>query len=119
MKKNKTLFLSLIGGAVIFLSFLCISAFWFGGFGQLFAYIVGERSSCTCTFSEKIPVTAPPGKTVALKINARLPKYDSSFDQTVTFMIQEPKRLVMEPVRITATIPSPLPKPATDSSDAK
>jgi hypothetical protein len=158
MKNHKTLFLSLIGGAVIFFSLLCASAFWSGGFGQLLAYIngeaiyvfpqtihlgsceagketvavfhltnltsqeipvIGERSSCTCTFSETIPITAPPGKTIELKINAHLPKYDSSFDQTVTLMIQEPKHLAMHPVRITATIPNPLAKPAADSNDAK
>jgi hypothetical protein len=76
--------------------------------------VVGERSSCNCAFSEKIPITAASGKTVELKINIHLPKYDSAYDQTVTFMIAEPKRLAMYPVRITATIPNPLLQPVVN-----
>jgi hypothetical protein len=76
--------------------------------------VVGERSSCSCAFSETIPITAAPRKTVDLKINVHLPEYESSYDQTVTLMIAEPKRLVMYPVRITAKIPNPLSEPAED-----
>lgn len=40
--------------------------------------VVGERSSCSCAFSEKIPITVAPGKTVDLKINVHLSE-DESF----------------------------------------
>jgi len=76
--------------------------------------VVGEKSSCSCAFSEQIPIVAAPGKTVDIKINVRLPKYDSSYDQMVIFMVAEPNRLGMHPVRITATIPNPLPRPAME-----
>lgn len=73
--------------------------------------VVGERSSCNCAFSEQIPVIAAPGKTVDIKVNVHLPKYDTSYDQTITFMVAEPDRLAMYPVRVTATVPHPLTKP--------
>jgi len=73
--------------------------------------VVGERSSCNCAFSEKIPITVQPGKTIDLKINIQLPKHDTAYDQSITFMVAEPNRLAMHPVRVTATIPNPLPQP--------
>ena len=79
--------------------------------------VVGERSSCNCAFSEQIPITAAPGKTVDIRIKARLPKYESSYDQTIIFMIVEPYKLGMHPVRIRATIPDPLPRPVDDESE--
>ena len=80
--------------------------------------VVGERSSCNCALSEQIPITASSSKTIELKINVRLPKYESSYDQTVIFMVAEPNRLGMHPVRITATIPNPLPRPLEEESEA-
>ncbi len=74
--------------------------------------VVGERSSCNCAFSEQIPIKAAQGKTVDLKIKVHLPSYDNSYDQTVTFMVAEPRKLAMHPVRIIATIPNPLQRPA-------
>ncbi|GHT42802.1 hypothetical protein FACS189443_6150 [Planctomycetales bacterium] len=154
MQKNRVCFVSLIGGVVLFFLFLAVGVCWFGGFGQLSAYVngksvyispqtvdlgsceagtkavavfrltnltsqeitvIGERSSCTCTVSEKIPITAQPHKTIDLKINARLPKYDSSFDQTVTFMVAESKHLALYPVRVTAAVSNPLPRPPAEN----
>jgi hypothetical protein len=36
--------------------------------------VVGEKPSCTCTFSDKIPITAKPHETVQLNVNIHLPK---------------------------------------------
>jgi len=80
--------------------------------------VVGERSSCNCAFSEQIPIVAAPGKSADLKINVHLPKYDFSYDQTITFMVAEPNRLAMHPVRITATIPNPLIQPVEGPAPA-
>ncbi len=66
--------------------------------------VVGERSSCSCAFSEKIPISVSPGKTTEVRIGVRLPEHASTYDQTVTLMIAEPTRLAMHPVRITATV---------------
>ncbi|MDR0608548.1 MAG: hypothetical protein LBG58_00370, partial [Planctomycetaceae bacterium] len=57
--------------------------------------VVGEKSSCNCTFSEKIPITAKSGETVELKVNIHLPKYETNYDQIISFMIAEPQRLAM------------------------
>lgn len=76
--------------------------------------VVGERSSCNCAFSGQIPITAAPGKTIDIKVNVRLPKYDSSYDQTIIFMVAEPSKLGMHAVRITATIPNPLTRPVDE-----
>jgi hypothetical protein len=73
--------------------------------------VVGEKSSCTCAFSEKIPITAKPHETVELKINIHLPKEETDYDQIISFMVAEPQHLVMYPVQVTATIPNPLTKP--------
>jgi hypothetical protein len=73
--------------------------------------VVGEKSSCTCAFSNKIPITAKPGETIELKVNIHLPEYESVYDQMISFMVAEPKRLAMHPVQITAKIPNPLTKP--------
>ncbi len=73
--------------------------------------VVGERSSCNCAFSEQIPIKAAPGKTVDLKINVHLPSYDNSYDQSVAFMVAEPGKLAMHPVRIIASIPNPRQRP--------
>lgn len=76
--------------------------------------IVGGRSSCDCALPEGIPITIQPGKTVDLTVGVRLPRFDSSYDQTIIFMVAEPNRLGMHPVRITATIPNPLPRPVAE-----
>ena len=73
--------------------------------------VVGERSSCDCIFSEKIPIAVPTGKTIDLKVNVHLPKYDSFYDQTLVFMVTEPNKLSIHSVRVTATILHPLPRP--------
>jgi len=80
--------------------------------------VVGERSSCDCAFSEAIPIVIPSGKTVDLKVNVRLPKYNSSYDQTLIFMVAEPSKLVLHPVRVTATISNPLPRPIEQTESA-
>ena len=79
--------------------------------------VVGARTSCDCALPEGIPIAVPPGKTIDLDIKVRLPKYESSYDQTIIFMIAEPNKLGMHPVRITATIPIPLPRPVADKSE--
>ncbi|MDR0336601.1 MAG: hypothetical protein LBI18_05875 [Planctomycetaceae bacterium] len=73
--------------------------------------VVGEESSCTCAFSDKIPITAKPRETIELKVNIHLPQYETNYDQMISFMIAEPKRLVKHPVQVTAKIPNPLTKP--------
>ena len=77
--------------------------------------VVGESSSCDCAFSEKIPIVIPSGKTVDLKVNVRLPRYDSFYDQTLVFMVAEPSKLGMHPVRVTATVHNLLPRPVKES----
>ena len=77
--------------------------------------VVGEHSSCDCAFSDEIPIFIPSGKTVDLKVNVRLPKYNSSYDQTLVFMVAEPSKLGMHPVRVTATISNPLPRPIEET----
>jgi len=77
--------------------------------------VVGEKSSCTCAFSEKNPITAKPGKTAELRVNIHLPKHESAYDQMISFMVAEPTRLAMHPVLVTATIPNPLPVPQNEN----
>lgn len=74
--------------------------------------VVGEKSSCSCAFSEKIPISIPAWQTADIRIGVHLPKYTNSYDQTVLLMVAEPKRLALHPVRIVASIPNPLPRPA-------
>ena len=76
--------------------------------------VVGARTSCDCALPEGIPIAVPPGKIIDLDIKVRLPKYESSYDQTIIFMVAEPNKLGMHPVRITATIPNPLPRPVEE-----
>lgn len=150
MKTKRFLLLPIALGTFLFLVPLSAGYLWFGGIGQLAAYVngkavfisprefnfgscdpgtetvaifhitnlaskeisvLGERSSCNCAFSDQIPILAEPGKTVDIRINVRLPKYDASYDQTITFMIAEPDRLAMHAVRVTATIPHALSRP--------
>ncbi|MDR1382491.1 MAG: hypothetical protein LBJ67_01390 [Planctomycetaceae bacterium] len=75
--------------------------------------VVGEKSSCTCAFSEKIPITAQAGKTVELRIKTQLPKYESGYDQIISLMVAESGRLAMHPVQVTARIPNPLEIPVS------
>ena len=79
--------------------------------------VVGARTSCDCALPEEMPIPIAPGKTIDLSIKVRLPKYESFYDQTIIFMIAEPNKLGMHPVRITATIPNPLPRPAAAESE--
>lgn len=72
--------------------------------------VVGEKSSCSCAFSDQIPITAKPGETIDLNVNVILPKQDSSYDQIITFLVAEPDRLAMYPVRVVTTITSVEPK---------
>ncbi len=73
--------------------------------------VVGEKSSCTCAFSENIPITVKPGEVAAVKIRVRLPKYKTSYDQSVLLMIATAEKLKFAEVRIVANIPNPLPLP--------
>jgi hypothetical protein len=73
--------------------------------------VVGQRSSCDCALPEHLPIIVSQGKTADIKIIIRLPKHESYYDQTITLMVAEPNRLAMYPVRVTATIPNPLPQP--------
>jgi len=77
--------------------------------------VVGEKSSCSCVFSENIPIVAQPKETVELKVRAQLPKYKSDYDQTILLMVATPKKLEISPVRIIASIPNPLPPPDADT----
>ncbi|MDR1384130.1 MAG: hypothetical protein LBJ67_09830, partial [Planctomycetaceae bacterium] len=73
----------------------------------------GEKSSCTCAFSEKIPITAQAGKTVELRIKTQLPKYESGYDQIISLMVAESGRLAMHPVQVTVRISNPLKIPVS------
>jgi effector-binding domain-containing protein len=73
--------------------------------------VIGEKSSCACAFSEKIPITVPARQTVELRIKIHLPKYENDYNQIISFMVAEPKYLVMHPVQVTAKTPNPLEKP--------
>jgi effector-binding domain-containing protein len=81
--------------------------------------VVGEKSSCNCTFSEKIPITAQAGQTVELRIKIYFPKYESDYDQMISFMAAEPKHLTTHPVQVTAKIPNPLEKTTPVESKEK
>ncbi|MDR1924795.1 MAG: DUF1573 domain-containing protein [Planctomycetaceae bacterium] len=78
--------------------------------------IIGETSGCNCVFTESLPITAKPHKTVKIKIKSQLPRYTANYDQTITLMVADSDRLVMSPVRIIATINNPLPPPASPST---
>ncbi len=69
--------------------------------------VVGEKSSCSCAFAEKIPIIAPPGKTVDVRIGVHLSTQGTLYDQTVSLMVAEPARLALHPVRVTAKILRP------------
>lgn len=66
--------------------------------------IVGEKSSCSCAFSEQIPLVAKPGETVKIKVNINLATKERIYDQTIIFMIAEPKHLTFHPVRVLAKV---------------
>lgn len=83
--------------------------------------VVGEDSSCSCAFSENIPITAPPKGTAEIKMRVRFPKNKPTYDQYVSFMVAGSKYLEMAPVRITASVavPSdPAAETETDPQDA-
>lgn len=65
--------------------------------------LVGEKSSCSCTSLEQIPLKARPGENVKIKVKVIISGKGSLFDQTITFMIAEPNCLSFHPVRITST----------------
>jgi hypothetical protein len=77
--------------------------------------IAGSSFSCDCALPEGIPISISPGKTVGIEVNVRLPEYDSSYDQTLVFMVAEPSKLSMHPVRITAAILHPLSRSIEES----
>lgn len=79
--------------------------------------VVGEKSSCSCAFAENIPIKVGPKKTAEVKIRVVLPKYTKEYDQMVLLMIATSKKLKMTPVRVTASIPNPLPKPKEEDSN--
>jgi hypothetical protein len=76
--------------------------------------VVGERSGCSCAFSENVPVSAQPNETIHINVRVRLPKYGSSYDQTILLMVSTSKELVLSPVRVTAKVPNPLPEPGEE-----
>jgi len=77
--------------------------------------VVGEKSSCSCAFSENLPITAKPKESVELKIRVKLPK-DKDYDQTILFMVATSDKLEMSPVRITASILHPISLPAENEA---
>ncbi|MBR2692945.1 MAG: hypothetical protein IKE69_01910 [Thermoguttaceae bacterium] len=76
--------------------------------------VVGEDSSCSCAFSEKFPITAPPKEAAEIKMRVRFPRDEPTYDQYVSFMVAGAKYLEMAPVRITASVAVPL-DPAAES----
>lgn len=83
--------------------------------------VVGEDSSCSCAFSEKFPITAPPKEAAEIKMRVRFPRDEPTYDQYVSFMVAGAKYLEMAPVRITASIAIPSDQAAeteTDPQDA-
>ncbi len=83
--------------------------------------VVGEDSSCSCAFSEKFPITAPPKEAAEIKMRVRFPRDEPTYDQYVSFMVAASKYLEMAPVRITASIAVPSDQAAeteTDPQDA-
>lgn len=76
--------------------------------------VVGEQSSCTCAFSENIPIVVESRKTAELKVNIHLPKYEQTYDQLISFMVAEPNRLATHPVQVTAKVANPLPVPQNE-----
>lgn len=65
--------------------------------------VSGVESSCSCVFTDDIPVTVPPKASADLKLRVRLPENRTGFDQSVVFVITTSKQTIAVPVRITAT----------------
>jgi len=80
--------------------------------------VIGIRTSCACTLPEDLPIAIAPGKTVDVEMAVSLPRFSSSYDETIVFMIAEPNRLGMHPVRIMANIPNPLPLPVVNDEES-
>lgn len=79
--------------------------------------VVGEDSSCSCAFSENIPITAPPKEATEIKMRVRFPKNKPVYNQCVSFMVAGAKYLEMSPVRITASVAIPLDTAAETESE--
>lgn len=78
--------------------------------------VVGEKSSCSCAFSENIPIKVNPGKTGEVKIRVSLPKYKTDYDQSILLMIATAKKLELAEVRVVANVPNPLPEPEEEEA---
>jgi hypothetical protein len=91
-----------------------VSVFYMKNMTSQEVSVVGEESSCDCVSSTELPITARAGETIELRVKAQLPKYRKDYDQVISFIVAEPERLVMHPVRVTATIPNPLEKNKTE-----
>ena len=76
----------------------------------------GIITSCSCTACDELPLTIKPKSNVQLKIEVRLPKYDSSFSKEITFLVEESRGMAMRKARILAKIPNPFPIPEEDAS---
>ncbi len=73
--------------------------------------IVGERATCTCASSLNLPLTVEPNRSAKIEVRVSLPLHRSQYDESILFMVATPKKLELIPVRITAFVPHPLPKP--------
>jgi hypothetical protein len=56
---------------------------------------------------------------VELRIKIRLPKYESDYDQTISFMVTEPERLALHPVQVIDKVPNPITEPQTAELEEK
>ena len=81
--------------------------------------VVGERTTCVCASADNIPITVKPGETAEVHIRVSLPEHQADYNQTVVLMIAASDKLVMEPVRITASVSSPLPEPESAGLSAE
>lgn len=79
--------------------------------------VVGEKASCSCIFSENIPIKVDSGKTAEVNVRVRLPKYKTGYNQSVILTIATPRKLEFAEARIVATIPNPLPELKEDGSE--
>jgi hypothetical protein len=81
--------------------------------------VVGEASGCSCAFAGELPIVVPPKEIIPIKVHIKLPKYRRFYDQEVTLMVETKGRTLLYPVRVTATVPNPLPPPAEDETSAE
>jgi hypothetical protein len=68
-------------------------------------------------FGKKIPFSIEPHKTIEFDLSVTMPRDDSVYDQTATFIVDEEKKMKQYPVRIIASIPNPLSPPSLETSN--